>query len=332
MRDRRTASLAALAVLVVLLAACVPTTLARFVDSPAVGANAFQTRSTFGGSHLTTGSYVGNGVDGRVVAGLGFSPVLVIVKSAGTQIAVARSSTMAGDASKPMTGDTALQANRIQSLDADGFTLGTDASVNGSGGTYSWAAFRAQPGVMTVGSYTGNGFIQGVNTGLDPDHVIVMGTGATSAVQRSTGLAGTFGFDESTTNLAITGLTGTGFTVLFSGDVNSNGVVYHYVAWRATAGSVALGTYAGNNTDNRAVNVGFEPEFLLVRNTGNGNACDRALQRTGDLAGDQSLPFIGAAVTANAVQAFSTTGFQLGTDCRVNASGDNYAWTAFRDY
>ena len=39
---------------------------------------------------------------------------------------------MSGDASKPMTGSTALVADLIQSLDANGFTLGS-AQVNQHG-------------------------------------------------------------------------------------------------------------------------------------------------------------------------------------------------------
>ena len=108
-------------------------------------------------AQVLSGSYTGNGTDNRQITELNFTPDVVIVKADATQIAVIRTSTMAGDAAKPMTGATGLTANLIQSLDIRGFTLGTDARVNGNGTEYYWIAFKANPGKMKVGSYVGNG-------------------------------------------------------------------------------------------------------------------------------------------------------------------------------
>ena len=58
----------------------------------------------------------------------------MIVKGDTAQTAAIRTSTMSGDAAKPMAGATALTANVIQSLDSDGFTIGTDARVNTAAG------------------------------------------------------------------------------------------------------------------------------------------------------------------------------------------------------
>ena len=43
------------------------------------------------------------------------------------------------------------------SLDADGFTLGADPSVNQPGVTYYWTAFADSTGAVAVGTYTGDG-------------------------------------------------------------------------------------------------------------------------------------------------------------------------------
>ena len=91
---------------------------------------------------FASGSYTGNGVDNRVITPVGFQPDVVIIKGSGAQLAVMRTATMVGDASKELSAATALQANRIKSLDAGGFTVGTNAQVNGSGVTYYWVAFR----------------------------------------------------------------------------------------------------------------------------------------------------------------------------------------------
>ena len=105
---------------------------------------------------LVTGSYVGDGVDDRQIAGLGFQPALVLVRSNGADPVIMRTSTMVGDASKVLSEVTALQPDLVQSLDADGFTVGTDARVNGAGVTYYWTVMKAGSD-LAVGSYVGNG-------------------------------------------------------------------------------------------------------------------------------------------------------------------------------
>ena len=77
---------------------------------------------------------------------------------------------------------------RIQSLDPSGFTVGTIAQVNGGGITYHWVAWKAAPGEMTVGTYTGNGAGSQSITGLgfSPDIVFVIsGSGADRARAQS---------------------------------------------------------------------------------------------------------------------------------------------------
>src|SRR5688572_32232657 len=125
---------------------------------------------------VLTGSYTGDGTDGRQILGLGpgFVPDVVIVKGDTAQTAVIRTSTMSGDLSKPVSG-TALTANLIQSLDSHGFTLGDDARVNSNGVTYHWAAFKVATDRMVVGSYTGTGTAQSVSGfGFAPEYVIVL--------------------------------------------------------------------------------------------------------------------------------------------------------------
>jgi hypothetical protein len=84
------------------------------------------------------GTYVGNGVDNRAITGLGFRPEVVIIRGSTTGVgAVLRSAAMVGDASKIIAIGQALVTDHIQSLDADGFTSGTSADVNGAGGDVS---------------------------------------------------------------------------------------------------------------------------------------------------------------------------------------------------
>jgi hypothetical protein len=325
----------AVAAILLLFAALMPGTLARFVDSPAVPANVFSARPTFGGVHVATGSHVGNGVDNRAFTGIGFTPDLVIVKSHANAVAVARTSTMAGDVSKALTGGAALNTNRIQSLDANGFTLGTNNAVNANGVVYSWVAFRTAPG-MTVGTYTGDGAASRAITGLafSPDYVMVLAANGNATVQRAAPVAATYRFDQAAASAnSILSLNAAGFTVGNHGQVNQNGIAYHYVAWNAAPGQVSVGSYTGNAADDRSITgPGFLPEYALVRRSTNGNACDRASHRTADVSGDLTLNYAGAAAFANGIQALQATGFQVGTDCRVNTNASTYLFVAFNDY
>ena len=75
------------------------------------------------GMLLASGSYTGNGANNSSITGLGFQPDVVIIKGNNAQLTFIRTSTMTGDASKQLSSNPALVTNRIQSLDADGFTL-----------------------------------------------------------------------------------------------------------------------------------------------------------------------------------------------------------------
>ena len=147
----------AVALAVALLALAVPVAVAAFVATISNSGNSFQAASIFPGAiKMATGYYTGDGTDDRAIP-VGFQPDFVIVKDSNNTEAVARTSTMAGDLSKPMGTSTALQANNIQSLTANGFTVGTNNRVNRNGRFFIWTAFQANGQAMKVGNYTGNG-------------------------------------------------------------------------------------------------------------------------------------------------------------------------------
>ena len=126
---------------------------ASFTASKSNPSNSFTASSSFPGIRVASGSYTGTGVDNRAITGVGFQPDVVIVKSDDNSgVAEIRTSTMAGDNTKPMTGNTALTANLIQSLTSDGFTLGTDNAVNRNNRAYDWVAMKSYTGHMALGS------------------------------------------------------------------------------------------------------------------------------------------------------------------------------------
>src|SRR5262249_20401763 len=149
--------------------------------------------------------------------------------------------------------------------------IGGDARVNSNGTAYYWVAFKALAGELKVGTYTGNGSdnrnITGI--GFQPGAVIMMSGGSKSTVCRSANMSGDVCAQLDGAALGsnlVQALSADGFQVGTSSTVNSNGTVYHYIAWKATAGRVTTGSYSGNGTDNRNVlGSGFQPGYVIIK-------------------------------------------------------------------
>ena len=322
----------AIALAVALLALGASTALAVYVATLSNSGNSFQAAAIFPGAiKVASGTYTGNATDNRAIT-VGFQPDFVMVKDTAATEGAARSSSMAGDISKPMGSLTAFAADHIQSITGTGFTIGTNNRVNRNGRTYHWAAFKANSQAMKVGTYTGNGTTQAITgVGFQPELVMLMGNNAQRAAARYTGAARTYGFDASTgVTTGVTALGADGFNVGAAAEANANGVAYHYVAFNDFANSIDVGSYAGNNTDNRSVTTpAFQPDFVMVR------ADDTATGRSANwhpssLVGDNTLLFTATASGTNRIQALNATGFQVGTSTDVNANAVTYDYLAVR--
>ena len=307
-------------------------------------------------AQMTTGSYLGDGAPGRAITGLGFKPDVVLIKGNDFDAThtptstVVRTSTMPAGLAKPMVLDNALIGNQIQSLDANGFTVGNDRRVNQPGINFYWAAFKVDPD-MSVGTYTGNGGSQSIaGLGFSPDYVIVMSSGARRAIQAASAapVGRSFEFLFGTAWIAnqITSLDASGFSVIHNGaapHTNENGVVYHYVAWNAAPRKTFVGAYNGNGADNRNIaGVGFQPEYLLIKAIYNNNVSPANTpgnqQRMAQIAGDASINFSDGNFAADHIQTFQVDGFQLGAaqstnrlfaDCNIDGPGCSYFYVAF---
>ena len=310
----------------------VPVALAAFVATTSNTGNSFQSASIFPGAiKMASGSYTGDATDNRAIA-VGFQPDFVMVKDTGNTEGVARLSSMAGDVSKPMGSLTPFGADYIQSFTATGFTIGTDNRVNRNNRTFHWVAFKANSQAMKVGTYNGNGTTQSITgLGFQPELVILMGNNAQRAAARYSGAARTYGFDASTgVTTGVTAFGADGFTVGAAAEANANGVAYHYVAFNDFANSISVGSYTGNNTDDRVMATpNFQPEFVMVRadDTATGRAAN---WHPSSLAGDNTLLFTATAAGNNRIQAFQATGFQLGTSTDVNGNTVTYDYLAVR--
>ena len=315
----------AVALAVALLALGASTALAVFVATVSNSGNSFQAAALFPGAiKMASGSYTGDATDNRAIT-VGFQPDFVIVKDEGNREGVARTSTMAADASKPMGTLTPLQTDNIQSFGPTGFVLGTFNRVNQSGRTYHWVAFKANSKAMSVGSYTGNATGQSITgLGFSPELVIVMGNVAQRSVLNFAG-GRTYRFDTGTSIASgVTSMDADGFTVGTALETNAATTTYHYVAFNDFPNSIDVSSYTGNAADNRDIATpAFQPEYMLIR--ADDNTTGRpALSRPASLAGDNTLLFAGSAMINNRIQALNANGFQIGNSGDANAAGVTY--------
>jgi len=279
---------------------------------------------------LVTGSYLGNGTDNRVISGVGFQPDVVIIKAVTNRAGVIRTSTMSGDRSKNVTSNGALSSNVIQSLTADGFTVGTDTTVNTSGTTYYWVAMKTGND-LTVGSYVGNGADDRSITGagLQPVWVVTLADGDDS-VFRPGPAAGDASYLMNGTAVVtnrIQALQADGFQVGSSVNVNENGTTFHYIAWAASS-RVSTGSYTGNGADNRSISgIGFQPQMAWIKRSD----AQASVWRPQIVSGDATLFWTATAAASDRIQALQADGFQVGTNAQVNTNLSTYYRLALRD-
>lgn len=319
------------ACLVVVVGALAVSTFSAFSDQTSNASNAFTANTSFP-MKFASGTYNGNNADPRAFTGIGFQPDVVIIKGNNTQTAAMRTSTMTGDAAKPLAGATNLTANIIQSLDSNGFTIGNNARVNANGTTYYWMAFRSSAAELKVGSYVGNGTSQSPSGfGFSPEYVAVLPASTGRANQRFSGMTRGFQFDNDTgSTTRVTTLNADGFSVGSSGDVNTNGITYHYVAWNDTAGRIDVNSYAGTGSAKSVSGVGFQPEYVMVRANDTGTA-RQGQHRPAALTGTGSLFNAALVNITTGITALQSNGFSVGTDTSVNANGVTYYYAAFKN-
>ncbi len=273
---------------------------------------------------MISGSYTGNGIDNRTIAGLGFRPEVVIVMSSnGTAI---RTSTLSGDATKIGTISGGVLTDVIQSLTGDGFTIGTSSYANSNAVTYHWVAFGAGDH-LDVGAYTGNGTSQTINNvGFQAETVFTFAQFGYHTLFRTSQSASTFDLSNSAAYTGgITSFGADGFSVGNSLSVNQSTIAYHYFAFNESTNYFKTGSYTGNGADNRNITgVGFESEFLITKAT---SANSFAIGKTESTGYNVDANVAGA---TNQIQALQSDGFQVGTDPTVNQNTTSYMYMAWR--
>ena len=279
---------------------------------------------------VTSGSYAGNGSASRAITGLGFRPDVVIIKGDSSSVrAVIRTATMA--ASKEMTDSAAATTGYVLSLDTDGFTVGSSSRVNQVGITYYWIAFQTTAGESRAGNYTGNGNDNRSITGLGftPSCVMVIPESVYPVYHRSSPMQESYSFDSTSgQSNHIQGMVTDGFQIGDDWDVNRSGYAYHYVAWKAVAGRMAVGSFVGLENDNRAITgVGFRPAYVVVKADDTWSAAHKPVS-TGPSTDTTLLFNLNNNETDN-IQELQADGFEVGRQERVNSSGRYVYWMAW---
>jgi hypothetical protein len=239
------------------------------------------------------------------------------------------------------------------------------ASINESGYTYVSWTFRKQPKFFDVVTYTGNGIGPRAiphNLGSAPGCIIVKKTSATEAwtvYHRSVGTSQYLILNG--TNAAIsssvwgdTTPTSTNFYVSDTQDTNGTGATYVAYLFAHNAGGFGLtgtdnviscGSYTGDDTSNRAITLGYEPQWILWKSSSypsGGSATNWQIydnmrgwlgNATGTGADSRYLvPNTSSAEAGENAIAITPTGFTVGKTLGglTNKSGDTYIYIAIR--
>jgi len=298
---------------------------------------------------VKVGTITGNGTS-QSVSSMGFKPDMVFIKNADATTAVGAvyNVTHSYGNNSSYFADTANVLAAITSLNADGFSVGANATANGSGNVLYWAAFggAAAPTSsgtfkMASGSYTGNGAYQSINgLGFAPDLVIIKGNTTAAGVFRTRMHGGDYTsyLDAATADitLAIQSLTGDGFTVGTNAVVNTNAITYYWTAygnaWNPMTGTGStdfmIGAYGGNATDSKNITtLPWQPDMVSVKAA----TAVAGVFRTSAHSNDASSYYTATADAANIVQALNTDGFQVGTATNVNTTATIYRYFAFKN-
>ena len=224
-----------------------------------------------------------------------------------------------------------LTSYNNQNNPATFFTLGAESSI---AAVTSCGQMLVKSGVYLGDNTPG----RAIYVGFQPDVVFVKRDAATYQVVRTSTMAGdaTKSLNPAGVALFANGIQSfgaQGFTLGNDVQVNATGDTYHWVAFRAAAGALKVGTYNGNNTDDTSIpGVGFQPDYVITLPEVAG-AAGTPFHRSSSMVGDTSYDFDAQEVgpPADAIQVLEADGFQIGNHASVNTNLATYhyiAWNA----
>ena len=240
---------------------------------------------------FSTYLYTGNGSTQTITNGIDLAGGLVWIKSRSAATDHKLTDTVRG-ATKALISDTTgaetTDSTGLTAFSSTGFSLGASSVYNTNAATYASYTFRKRPKFFDVVTYTGDGVNRTIshNLGSVPGCIIVKRTntigdwavyhrGLTSAAY-SIQLNLTNAQASATTVWNSTAPTSSVFSVGTDATVNASGSTYVAYLFAHDAGGFGLtgtdnviscGSYTGNNGAGQSIYLGFEPQWLLVKNT-----------------------------------------------------------------
>ena len=232
-------------------------------------------------------------------------------------------------------------SDAISSFNNSGFAVGTSNFTNSSGNTFAAFTFGVESDYFDIQTWSGDGTTYrsiSHNLGQTPKMIWVKNlsqsvdwvayTPTTSNNQYIT--VNDTHARRSTSNLWDTH-TSSVFKVganTFTNLSNNNYVAY---LWGDVSGERKIGSYSGNGTSSNSINVGFEPQFVLIRNgtgTGSWNVFDTT---RGVTSGNDQRLSLNQSNNQASIQNidFNSNGFELkSSQGEINASGSTYIYMA----
>ena len=238
---------------------------------------------------FSTYLYTGNGSTQTITNGIDLSTKGGLVWAKRRDAAINNglwSTTSAGNflISNATTGNTAL-ATGVTAFSTTGFSLGS-GYFNTNAGTYVSWSFKQQAKFFTQVTYTGTGSTRTIahDLGSTPAFIIVKRTDtASNWACYHTSLGATQNIALNATAAAAassywnnTSPTSTVFSVDGSSDVNASGGTYIAYLFAHNAGGFGLtgtdnviscGSFTTDGSGNATVNLGYEPQWVLIKRT-----------------------------------------------------------------
>ena len=192
---------------------------------------------------------------------------------------------LVSSANYPETTNT----TRLSAFNSDGFSLGNDPMTSDYENDFVSWTFRKAPGFLDIQTYTGTGVAHDIahNLGSVPGMIIIKQTGSERqwfiyhrgmGAYNNINLDSVFGQQGGSTVWNNTDPTATHFTVGTGPGVNNNGgqyVAYIFAHDDQSFGAngdeaiIKCGTYTGTGGSGLNVDLGFEAQFVLVKNINN---------------------------------------------------------------
>jgi hypothetical protein len=257
-------------------------------------------------------------------------------------------------------------AASVTSFNSDGFNLGNYGWVNGGASTYASWTFRKAPRFFDCVEYTGDGVTSrqiAHNLGIEPGMVVVKCTSQTSEwpvfhrsnsdyvyLNRTDANAvgsGRYIWGDGTSVIPPTDTVFTVYGGAESGNlVNASGQTYVAYLFAhdplgpsgdGSDGLIACGSYTGTGAAGLEVNLGWEPQWFLMKQTNTSGAdwfiFDNMRGFTASSNPDRVLRANASDSEGDAGPAFrpTATGVEVqGTFSSINASGGTYIYIAIR--